>query len=95
MAGMHPTLDGDGHLTYPCYARALKKVGLYSISYDIGVRWQTISNYIDNQAILKLCWNGVRKHGSSPRMFWWDQPMKLDKETPDGANTSNSNTIVW
>ncbi len=70
--------DGDGHWTYPCNARALK-------------RWQTILNYIVNWPIFELYQNGVRKHGSSPCMFWWDQPMKLDEEAPDGAYDSNSN----
>jgi hypothetical protein len=23
-------------------------------------------------------------------MFWWDQPMHLDKEAPDGASNSDS-----
>ncbi len=55
LAGMQPTHDGHRHWTYPCNAQALKKVGLYSISYYIGIRWQTISNYIVNQPIFEPC----------------------------------------
>ncbi len=40
---------------------------------------------------MKHCRNGVRQCGSSPRMFWWDQAMHLDKEAPDGASDSDSN----
>ncbi len=93
MAGMRPSHDGEGNWTYPCNSntQALKKVGLYTIEHYIGVRWQTISNYIVNQPVFKHCWNGVRKRGSSPCMFWWDQSMHLDEEAPDGAINSDSN----
>ncbi len=48
MAGMRPSHDGEGNWTYLSNTRALKKVGLYTIEHYIGVRWQTISNYIVN-----------------------------------------------
>ena len=48
MAGMQPTHNGEGNWTYPENYRALKKVGLYMIEHYIGVRWQTISDYIVN-----------------------------------------------
>ncbi len=70
MAGMRPLHDGEGNWTYPSNTRALKKVGLYMIEHYISVRWQTISNYIINRPIFEHCQNGVRKRGSSPRMFW-------------------------
>ncbi len=91
MAGMRPLHDGEGNRTYPSNTGALKKVGLYTIEHYIGVRWQTISNYIVNQPIFEHCWSGVRKRGSSPRMFWWDQSMHLDEEAPDGATNLDSN----
>ena len=80
MAGMRPTHDGEGKWTYPENTRALKKVGLYTIAHYIGVRRQTISDYIVNRPIFEHCRNGVRQRGSSPRMFWWDQPLHLDEE---------------
>ncbi len=46
MAGMRPLHDGEGNWTYLSNTRALKKVGLYTIEHYIGVRRQTISNYI-------------------------------------------------
>ncbi len=87
MAGMCPLHNGKGNWTYPSKTRALKKVGLYTIEHYIGIRWRTISNYIVNRPIFKHCWNGVRKRGSSPRMF----SMHLDKEAPDGATNLDSN----
>ena len=89
MAGMRPSHDGEGNWTYLSNTQALKKVGLYTIEHYIGIRRQTISNYIVNQPIFEHCWSGVRKRGSSPRMFWWDQSMHLDEEAPDGATDSD------
>jgi hypothetical protein len=91
MAGMRPLHNGEGNWTYPSNTRALKKVGLCTIEHYIGVRWQTISNYIVNQPIFEHCQNGVRKRSSSPLMFWWDQSMHLDEEAPDGATDLDSN----
>jgi hypothetical protein len=91
MAGMQPTHNGEGHWTYPCNTQALKTVGVYSIAHHIKVRWQTISTYIVNWPIFELCENGVRKHGSSPCMFWWDQTMNLDNEAPDGVDDADCN----
>ncbi len=45
---MRPSHDGEGNWTYPSNTRALKKVRLYMIEHYIGVRRQTISNYIVN-----------------------------------------------
>ncbi len=70
MAGMRPLHNGKGNWTYPSNTQALKKVGLYMIEHYIGVRWQTISNYIANRPIFEHCQNGVRKRGFSPCMFW-------------------------
>jgi hypothetical protein len=55
MAGMRPSHDGKGDQTYPSNTRALKKVGLYMIEHYIGLRWQTISNYIVNRPIFEHC----------------------------------------
>ena len=89
MAGMRPSHDGEGNWTYPKNTRALKKVGMYTIEHYICVRRHTISDYIVHWPIFEHCWNGVRQRSSSPRMFWWDQPMHLDKEAPDSASDSN------
>ena len=69
MAGMQPTHDGKGIWTYPKNSRALKKVGLYTIEHYIGVRRQTISDYIVNWPFFEQCLSRVRQRGSSPRMF--------------------------
>jgi hypothetical protein len=50
-----------------------------------------MTHYAEKEVIKKHCWNGARQRGSSPRMFWWDQPMHLDKEAPDGASNLDSN----
>ncbi len=35
-------------------------------------------NFIVHRPIFQLCLEGVRKHGSAPRQFWWEQPLYLD-----------------
>ncbi len=44
----------------------------------IGVRWQHVANFIVNQPIFQLCLEGVRKRGSAPHLFWWEQPLDLE-----------------
>jgi hypothetical protein len=87
---MRPLHDGECNCTYLKNSRVLNKVGLYTIEHYIGVRWQTISDYLVHCPIFEHCRNGVRQRGSSPRMFWWDQLMHLDEEAPDGASDSDS-----
>jgi hypothetical protein len=56
----------------------LTAAGLETISHYMGVRRQTVANFIVNQPIFELCAGAVRKRGSPARPFWWDQPMDLD-----------------
>jgi hypothetical protein len=56
----------------------LEKVGLETITHYMGVRQQTVANFIVNRPIWELCAGAVRKRGSPIQPFWWDQPMDLD-----------------
>ena len=77
VAGMMPQMDADGTWTYPESDKVLEAVGLHKISHYMEVRRQTIANFIVNQSIFELCWQGERKRGSPRRQFWWEQPMDL------------------
>jgi hypothetical protein len=44
----------------------------------IGVRRQYIASFIFHWPIFQLCLEGVRKRGSAPHQFWWEQPLDLD-----------------
>jgi hypothetical protein len=79
MAGKRPRKLLDGTWAYPNSAAVLDKVGLKPIAHYIGVQRQHIANYIFNKPIFQSCVEGVRRHGSSVRQFWWAQPMDLEE----------------
>jgi len=63
---------------YPSTEDVFEEVGLFSIEHYINVRRQTIANYIVHRPIFPMCTGAGRRRGSSPRQFWWDQPMDLE-----------------
>jgi len=63
---------------YPSSALALEEVGLQIICHYVQKRCQTIAAYIVDRPIFNLCLEGRRWGGTSPRSYWWDQPMDLD-----------------
>ena len=64
--------------TYPSSKDVLEEVGLFSIEHYVQVRRQTIANYIVDRPILAFCREGERLRGSSPRQWWWEQPVDWD-----------------
>ncbi len=75
---MHPRKRPAGTWEYPNLEKVLWDVGLQSISHYIGVQRQHIANFIVHWPIFQLCLEGVRKRGSMPRQFWWEQLLDLD-----------------
>jgi len=73
-----PRANPDGSWTYPQSALTLEEVALHPIAQYVEVRRQTIAKFIVNRPIFDFCTEGRRKRGSSPRQFWWEQPMDLD-----------------
>ena len=73
-----PRRKPDGTWKYPSSEDVLKEVGLYSIGHYVEVRRQTIASFIVTRPIFDYCVEGERLRGSSPRQFWWEQPMDLD-----------------
>jgi hypothetical protein len=63
--------------TYPVTEEVLEEVGLHSMEHYICVRRDTITQYIATRPMLELCQGAERLRGSSPRHFWWEQPMSL------------------
>jgi hypothetical protein len=68
----------NGTWRYPNSEAVLREVGLQTINHYIGVHWQHVANFIVNQPIFQLCLEGVRKRGSAPHQFWWEQPLDLE-----------------
>jgi hypothetical protein len=78
-----------GTWTYPVTEEVLEEVGLYSMEHYIRVRRDSIAQYIATRPILELCRGAERRRGSSPRHFWWEQPMSLV-----GARLSDSSSVT-
>ena len=49
------------------------------IAHYVEVGRQTIAKYIVNRPIFDCCVNGKRRRGTNPHLWWWEQPMNLDK----------------
>jgi hypothetical protein len=73
MAKKHKPRRGPNHVwVYPATEDVLKECGMHSISYYIGVRRETIFQYMGERPIQALCTAGERKRGSAPRQWWWE-----------------------
>ena len=71
---------------YPRSKDVLNECGMQTISHFIGVRRDTILAYVVNRPIYQKCREGVRKRGSAPRQWWWEQPMDFDQIDPPGID---------
>ena len=67
-----------GIWTYPASALALEEVGLETIGYYIQVRRQHIAAYIVDRPIFGFYEEGVRKRGTTPQTWWWEQHTDFD-----------------
>ena len=87
MAREHkPSREPDGTWTYPASVDVFEEVGLYSIDHYICVRRDTVAAYIRDRPIFDLCRNEPRQPGTSPRLWWWEQPLSADLARADGEN---------
>ena len=86
MAKTHKPRKGPNQVwVYPATEDVLKECGMHSILHYIGVRRETIFQYVVDRPIHKTCMEGERRRGSVPRQWWWEQEMCLDDEDADGA----------
>jgi hypothetical protein len=92
MSGFWPEKKPDGSWSYPHLVDVLEKASLETITHYMGIRRQTVANFIVNQPIWELCEGAVRKRGSSIRPFWWDQPMDLDLARERGLRPPSTQT---
>ena len=56
-----------------------KSAGLHTIEYYVQVRRAPILQWVEDRHILKLCMEAERRRGTTPRLYWWEQPMDLDE----------------
>ena len=43
------------------------------------VRRARIMQWITDRPIVKLCREAERRRGTTPHLYWWEQPMDLDE----------------
>ena len=69
----------------------MEEVGLQTIYHYVQKRRRTIAVYIVDRPIFDLCKEGRRRQGTSPRIYWWEQPMDLDlvREAVSAAGVAN------
>ena len=79
MTGMMPRKRGDEWI-YPKSRRVLATVGLRPVEHYIGVRRNTIAQWISHRPIFDLCKGAERRRGSAPRQFWWEHCLNLPGE---------------
>ena len=73
-----PRRNPDRSWTYPATEDVMEEAGLYPAAHYVDVRRQTIARFIVNRPIYGFCEGSERQRGTSPRQWWWEQPMDLD-----------------
>ena len=77
MTGRMPVL-ANGVWVYPKTEEVLAAAGLRSIEYYVRIRRARILKWVEARPIYRLCRAAVRKRGTPPRTFWWEQPMNME-----------------
>jgi hypothetical protein len=86
MAKKHKPRRGPNQVwVYPATKDVLKECGMISVAHYIGVRRETIFQYVVDRPIYASCTEGELRRGLAPRQWWWEQKMCLDDEDADGA----------
>ena len=77
MTVLLPKMTG-GTWKYPMTKTILKAAGLHTIEHYVQVRRARITPWVIDMPILELRRSAERKRGTTPRLYWWAQPMELD-----------------
>ena len=85
MTGRLPKVMG-GTWRYLKTSEVLAAAGSHMIAHYIQVRSHSIEKWIADRPIYEMCKSVERSHGATPRTFWLEQPMDLDKVS-EGART--------
>ena len=85
MTGLLPKKVG-GSCKFPKTKTVLAAAGLHTIEHYVPVRRARIKGWVIERPILKLFREAERRRGTTPRLYWWEQPMDLD-ESSAGAPT--------
>ena len=92
MTGLLPKKVG-GSWKFPKTKTVLAVAGLHTIAHYVQVCRARIMHWVEDMPILKLCREAERRTGTTPRLYWWKQPMDLDKASagvPANATTKGN-----
>ena len=79
-----------GSWKLPKTKTVLAAAGLHRIEHYVQVSRARILRWVEDRPILKLRREAGRRRGTTPRLYWWEQPMDLDEAsagTPADATT--------
>ena len=68
-----------GSWVFPKTKIVLAAAGVHTIEHYVQVRRARILRWVEDRPILKLCSEAERRRGTTPRLYWWEQPMDLDE----------------
>ena len=57
----------------------LEECGLHTMLAYIKVRRNTVVQSIAGRPVFNFCRDSRRRPGTSPRQWWWEQPMDLEE----------------
>ena len=69
----------SGTWKYPKIKTVLATAGLHTSEHYVRVRRARIMRWVIDRPILKLCRSVEKRRRSTPRLYWWEQIMDLDK----------------
>ena len=78
MIGLLPKMVG-GTWKYSKTKTVLAAAGLHTIDHYMQVCRARIMQWVVDRPILELCRSAERRRGTTPRLYWWEQPMDLDE----------------
>ena len=67
------------HVLLPKRRTVLAAAGLHTIEHYVQVRRARTLLWVEERPILKLCREAEKRRGTTPHLYWWEQPMDLDK----------------
>ncbi len=74
-----PRREQDGVWVYPVSELVLEECGLHTMAAYVKVRRNTVVQAIAGRPVFNACRESRRRPGTSPRQWWWEQPMDLEE----------------
>ena len=73
----------------------LADAGIHTIAHYVQVRRARIMRWVEDRPILKLCREAERRRRTTPRLYWWEQPMDLDEASAGARADATTEGDRW